>query len=54
LLTEATALNDDLYESHFRMARLLRRLDRHEEADAADAAGDRARTRVESTSERPR
>ncbi|MDG1837652.1 MAG: hypothetical protein P8I91_02475 [Phycisphaerales bacterium] len=54
LLQEAIAMNDDLYESHFRLARLLRRLGREEQAVAADSAGEQAKLRVESQDGRPR
>jgi tetratricopeptide (TPR) repeat protein len=54
LLQEAIALNDDLYESHFRLARLLRRLGREDQAVSADVAGMQAKLRVESQDGRPR
>ena len=43
LLAEALSLQSDLYEAGFRRARLLRRLDRHDEADVVEAAAVAAR-----------
>jgi tetratricopeptide (TPR) repeat protein len=54
LLQKAIVLNDDLYESHFRLARLLRRLGRDDQAVVADSAGEQAKLRVESQDGRPR
>jgi len=43
LLAAALAMHGDLYEAGFRRARLLRRLDQHDEADAVEAAASAAR-----------
>ena len=54
LLADALALDRDLYEAHFRRARLLRRLGRGAEAAEAETAAKAAKARVESSDGRPR
>ncbi len=46
LLARAVAADQDLYEAHYRLARLLRLLGRGAAADAADAAGRAAEARA--------
>lgn len=53
LLATAVAEDPDLYEAHFRLARLLRRMGRPEAAEAAELAGHEAQARVESKRVRP-
>jgi len=53
LLAQAVARDPDLYEAHFRLARLLRRLGRELAAEAADEAGRAAQARAEANRVRP-
>jgi Tfp pilus assembly protein PilF len=53
-LKESVVLNDDLYEAHFRLARLLARRGYSDAAADAQQAGKVAKARVESQDPRPR
>jgi len=53
LLARAVAADQDLYEAHYRLARLLRQLGRDAAANAADAAGRAAEERAAAQRVRP-
>lgn len=53
-LQEAVALDPNLYEAYFNLARLLRRLNRLDEAAAAEAIGVETRDRLDAQRVRPR
>ena len=54
LLQEAVTLDADLYEAYFNLARILRRLNRMDEADAAEMIGFQTRSRLDAQRGRPR
>jgi Flp pilus assembly protein TadD len=53
LLARAVAADQDLYEAHYQLARLLRHLGRMAAAEAAEAAGRAAEQRVTAARTRP-
>jgi len=54
LLKQAVGLNPDLYEAHYRLARLLQRRGFGDVSAEAQQAGDAAKARVEAEDPRPR
>ena len=54
ILEESIAIDPSLYEAQFTQARILRRLGRVEEADAAERAAEIARSTFEESDTRPR
>lgn len=52
-LARSVAMDPDLYEAHFRLARLLHRMQRPDAAEAAMRAGQEAQERVDAGRKRP-